>query len=103
MASMRCYEQYHLLESLKEKINQSARTQEEKISIIGRGEPGAQDFIYGSIYQLKEADLQIVSLQNQYLFVLSILQSADVKPTLSALDAINQLDSLTEKLQQKIN
>ena len=103
MASMRCYEQYLLLESLKENINQSDRTPEEKASIIGSGQPGAQDFIYGSIYQLKEADLQIVPLQNQYLFVMSILQSADVKPTISALDAINQLDGLTGKLQQKIN
>jgi hypothetical protein len=42
-------------------------------------------------------------LQNQYLFVLSILQSADAKPTVSALDAINQLDEMTEQLRQKIN
>jgi hypothetical protein len=64
---------------------------------------GAQDFIYGSIYRLQEDNLQIIPLQNQYLFVLSILQSADAKPTVSALDAINQLDEMTQQLRQKIN
>ena len=102
-ASKRCYEQYHSLESLKEVLAQSSRSQAEKDNLLGEGNPGAQDFIYGSIYKIKEDNLQIIPLQNQYLFIMSILQSADAKPTISALDAINQLDKLTEQLQQKIN
>lgn len=103
MASMRCYEQYHLLESLKETLEKSSRSELEKEALLGKGVAGAQDFIYGSIYRLQEDNLQIIPLQNQYLFVLSILQSADAKPTVSALDAINQLDEMTEQLRQKIN
>lgn len=103
MASMRCYEQYHLLESLKETLVLSDQSEADKEALIGKGQAGAQDFIYGSIYKLQGDNLQIIPLQNQYLFVLAILQSADEKPTISALDAINQLDKLTEQLKQRIN
>lgn len=51
------------------------------MALRGNGEPGDQDVLYGSITAVPAERETIVGLQQKFLYMLTLLQGADVEPT----------------------
>ena len=66
-------------------------TKEELEELRGIGEPDGGDIQYGSITELSVDKETVVSLQDKLLYLLNVLQSADVKPTEQAVGAVDKL------------
>ncbi len=102
--SMLCYKGYHALQDIRERLDDAVATaqdpdrQAQLAALRGTGAPGNPDFLYGSIYEAAPADETMVGLQFKYLFVLSILQSADVRPTQQTIEAVSKLRAQQEAL-----
>jgi hypothetical protein len=91
-ASLACYRAYHELQDMREAID--ARPPEARKALMalrGNGEPGDQDVLYGNITAVPTERETIVGLQDKFLFMLTLLQGADAKPTSQTLAAIAEL------------
>lgn len=101
-ASLACYRAYHELQTIREAIDARAgETPEPLRALRGTGEPGDQDVLYGSITAVPADRETIVGLQNKFLFMITLLQGADVKPTPQAVAAIDQLHVTMASLKQR--
>lgn len=102
--SKRCYESYNELqvirEDLEERIADGGRTSAWK-ALRGRGMPGEQDLLYGSIYQSDPQEETIVGLQSKFIYLMNLLQGADVKPTTQAMEGVKQLERSVEVLKER--
>ena len=110
--SLSCYEQYHRLQSIRAAIDEGLNgpnsnlnsDQTKKLTALrGVGLPRDGDILYGSIREVPEDDETIVSLQQKLLYMLVVLQSADARPTDSAMHAVEKLISRCTKLEQTYN
>jgi hypothetical protein len=63
------------------------------MALRGNGEPGAQDVLYGSITAVPADRETIVGLQEKFLYMLTLLQGADAKPTPQALAVVAELQA----------
>jgi hypothetical protein len=91
-ASLACYRAYHELQEMRDAID--ARPPDARKPLMplrGDGEPGNQDVLYGSITAVPAERETIVGLQQKFLFMQTLLQGADAKPTPQALAAIAEL------------
>jgi hypothetical protein len=61
------------------------------MALRGNGEPGDQDVLYGSITAVPAQRETIVGLQQKFLYMLTLLQGADARPTPQALAALAEL------------
>ena len=70
-------------------------------ALRGEGAPEDGDLLYGSITAVPPQQETIVGLQEKFLFMLNLLQSADAKPTSQALGAVGELQRTLEALTQR--
>ena len=95
--SMRCYQAYQRLQRIREEIDADLESatglRRQTIETLrGEGMPEEPDTLYGSIYASRVDDETIVGLQEKLLFMLSLLQSADARPTTQARAAVEALE-----------
>jgi photosystem II stability/assembly factor-like uncharacterized protein len=103
-ASLACYRAYHELQEIREAID--ARPEEARkglLALRGTGEPEDRDVLYGSITAVPADRETIVGLQEKLLYMLTMLQGADVKPTPQALDAIARLQETLAAVKVRWN
>ncbi len=107
--SMTCYDQYEKLQTIREQIDtrltnprkwkKGQRELHEKLR--GTGAPEAGDMLYGSIRTSTLEAETIVGLQEKFLFLLTVLQSADARPTTQLEDAVLQLEKRTGEMMAR--
>ena len=92
-ASLVCYRAYHELQAIREAIDaRPAAARQALASLRGAGSPGDQDVLYGSITAVAADRETVVGLQQKFLFMMTLVQGADVKPTPQALAGIQALE-----------
>lgn len=105
--SMICYKGYQELQVIREEIDNklnNRRTKWEKgektrtIAFRGSGLPDHPDILYGSISEVILSQETLIGLQDKFLHMMAILQSADAKPTTTALNAIDKLKRRKEEM-----
>jgi hypothetical protein len=98
--SLICYKSYHELQDIREAIDQklnntrykwSKGKKEQVIQWRGSGTPDNPDVMYGSISEVPLDKETLVGLQDKLLHMMAIFQSADVKPTDAAIEAVDKL------------
>ncbi len=108
--SMICYESYNELQEWVKQIDKNLADQsrnwkegqkEELISFRGNGKPSGGDFLYGSIRASSIDKENIVGLQEKFLFMLNVLQSADVRPTSQTEKTMKNLEETMKMMQAK--
>jgi hypothetical protein len=104
--SMRCYEGYHAAQEIREAIDRKMESADEAQrkalqALRGKGAPEQPDVLYDSISVAPDDEETIVDLQYKLLWVLYVLQSADVPPTTQAQDAVVQLERTLAALESR--
>lgn len=107
--SMACYQAYHELQTMRDAIEAQlgGKRKLKKIqytslsNMVGVGAPELPNVLYGSIYETDMEKETIVSLQDKFLHVLAILQSADARPTTATVEAVKKLNAAKEGLRKK--
>ena len=101
-ASLACYRAYHQLQEIRDAIDaRPADARQSLMALRGSGEPGDQDVLYGSITAVPAERETIVGLQNKFLYMMTLLQGADAKPTPQALTAIAELQKTAAALKAR--
>lgn len=107
--SMTCYNHYHTLLEWRNKIDdqlsdpaytRNANKRNLIKSFRGAGMPSDGDILYGSISDVAPDKETIVGLQHKFLYMLSVLQSADAKPTTQVEEAIALLNKRMEEMKE---
>jgi hypothetical protein len=106
--SLICYNDYHLLQSLKEGIDSiqnipemDEKTKTRLLELRGSGEPGDGDILYGSISESSLEKETITGLQSKLLHMLVVLQSADARPSDPAISAVDNLVIRVKEIYNK--
>ncbi len=108
--SLACYSGYLRLQKIRESLEtllqnpaipKNAKKQEALQTLRGSGLPGNPDFLYGSITAMAPDKETIVRLQNKFLHLLNVLQSAEVRPTQQAIAGVKALEEMLEALIQR--
>ena len=102
-AALACYNAYLDLQRVRDGID--AKPASERAALMklrGDGQPGDQDVLYGSITSVPADRETIVGLQEKFLFMLTLLQGADARPTPQALAAIGELQKSAEALKARV-
>ncbi|MFC3879803.1 WD40/YVTN/BNR-like repeat-containing protein [Algoriphagus namhaensis] len=97
--SMQCYKGYHDLEEIKEAIDSNSSAPESQMVLRGTGAVGDPDTMYGSIRHVDPSRETLVGLQEKFLFMLNLLQAADVQPTTQTIDAVSTLEETLDALK----
>ncbi len=102
--SKRCYEGYNALQVIREDL-ESRIEAGGKISsfraLRGRGVPGEQDLLYGSITYNNPQEETVVGLQRKFIYLMNVLQSADVRPTNQTMAGVKLLEESAEVLRSR--
>jgi photosystem II stability/assembly factor-like uncharacterized protein len=105
--SMAAYNGYHELQSIREAMDIVLADPKKKwkpgqkealAALRGNGDPDGGDFLYGSITESALEKESVVSLQHKMLYMVTLLQSADAKPTAQASDAVSRLKARAKEL-----
>ena len=94
------------LQKMKEQINDNLKAEkrvkkkEGLLQLRGEGSPGNADMLYGSIYSAEADKETIIGLQQKYIYMTEVLQSADAAPTEAVKEGIAQLNRSLETIQQ---
>ncbi len=103
--SMRCYDTYHKLQVIREEIDreieEKSKQESEVLQLRGQGQPGNADMLYGSIYSKPAKEETVVALQQKFIYLLEILQSADVRPTDALKIGLKELEDSFEIIQNR--
>lgn len=107
--SLACYRGYHRAQDLREAIDAAlqggagADAAREKAlrALRGVGAPSEPDLLYGSITAVPDEQETVVGLQQKFLYVLSLLQSADARPTTQAREAVPALERTLAALEAR--
>ena len=102
--SMRCYRGYQALQEIREGLEQKISTgrKTDKLKALrGEGQPEDQDLLYGSIYYADPAAETVVGLQNKFIYLMNLLQGADVRPTSQAMKGVEELEQSVEVLKAR--
>lgn len=107
--SMMCYNAYSQLQDLREaidaKLNGSKKLKktqyENLVTLRGEGKPENPDIMYGSISEKPIDKESVVGLQDKFLHMQLLFQSADEKPTTQAMDAVKKLQGIMEGLKKR--
>ena len=100
--SMACYEAYHELQKMAEMITSQKSISASNLALLGSDKPHDQNVLYGSIRAVSSQRETIVGLQNKLIYMMNILQSADVNPTSQAQESINDLLSVVMDLKVRL-
>lgn len=99
--SMSCYKAYHELEQMRVTIDgMSSQTAQQK-AFRGDGSVGNPDTMYGSIRSTPADRETIVGLQQKFLFMMNLLQAADMEPTTQSGEAIATLQQTLEAMKKR--
>jgi hypothetical protein len=71
-------------------------------ALRGEGDPEDQDVLYGSIRAVPPDRETIVGLQNKFLFMITLLQGADARPTPQALAALAELQKSAAAMKARV-
>jgi hypothetical protein len=107
--SMMCYNAYHELQDMRESVeaqlNGKKKLKKAQYTslrdMVGEGQPDNPDIQYGSIYETTLDRETIVSLQDKFLHMQLMLQTADAKPTTQAMEAVKKLLARKFELEKK--
>ncbi len=109
--SLDCYSSYKTLQDIRETIDQRLSsgeklrksTKEVFERFRGNGAPDAGDMLYGSI-RVSTLDAEtLVGLQEKFLFLIDVLQSADAHPTAQTQAAVQSLAQRTKEMVTRWN
>jgi len=98
--SLACHTSYQELQAIREAIDKKLMDAKSKwakgkkdqvIALRGTGSPDNPDVMYGAIAEAALEQETIVGLQDKFLYMLAVLQSADAKPTAQAIQAVDKL------------
>ena len=98
--SLACYKSYQELQTIREAIDKKLNDtktkwakgkKEQVLALLGSGTPDNPDVMYGSISEVPLQLETIVGLQDKFLHLMAVFQSVDVKPTASAMQAVDKL------------
>ncbi|MFZ5970242.1 MAG: WD40/YVTN/BNR-like repeat-containing protein [Bacteroidota bacterium] len=108
--SLTCYQHYHTLQQLREMIDQKLQDTKKRwpkgrrealLAYRGSGAPENPDIMYGGILDTPADKETLVGLQDKFLHVMALLQSADAPPTEAMQKAIVTLTERLEALRQR--
>jgi photosystem II stability/assembly factor-like uncharacterized protein len=102
--TMACYRGYLAAQDLREAIEAAslAEGEQEAWSILrGARLPGAADTLYGSMYETSPEEETVMGLQQKFLYMMTLLQQADARPTAQAIRAVEQLRGTLQALSQR--
>ena len=107
--SLQCYNSYNMLQDIRDAIDKLLETktkwkkgQKESIEALrGKGNASGADIVYSSISETPLEKETIVGLQEKFLFVMEILQSADEQLTSQNLEALNILEKRLREMLTK--
>lgn len=107
--SLACYKSYHELQDMRTAIeaqlNGKKKLKKAQYTslrdMVGTGSPELPDVLYGSIYETSIERETIVSLQDKFLHVLAVLQSADTRPTNATLESVKKLQAIKAEMTKK--
>jgi len=107
--SMMCYNAYHELQSMRESVEAqlSGKKKLKKAQytslrdMVGEGKPENPDIMYGSITEVPADKETIVGLQDKFLHMQLIFQSADMKPTTQAMEGVKRLQEIKAAMEKK--
>uniref|UniRef100_UPI0040484FC7 WD40/YVTN/BNR-like repeat-containing protein n=2 Tax=Roseivirga sp. TaxID=1964215 RepID=UPI0040484FC7 len=108
--SMDCYNNYLQLQGMREateallsdtKRKWKKGVKEQLQALKGTGNPDGGDFLYGSISAGPLERETLISLQEKYLFMLSLLQSAEARPTEQMQESIRLLNARLLEMKEK--
>src|SRR4029079_702565 len=104
-SSLAGYRAYQRLQDIREAIDAAVARQpgrrEQLTALRGSGTPENPDILYDSITAIDPNQETVVGLQQQLLFMLALLQSADARPTMQAADAVKRLTENVPILEQR--
>jgi hypothetical protein len=104
--SMLCYTGYLRAQVLREAIEAALETasssrREAMARLRGTGTPGDPDIVYGSIYAAPDDQETVTGLQQKFLFLLNVLQAADVRPTTQTMEGVRALNESLQALTRR--
>jgi len=111
IGSLQCFNSYHVLQGIREDIDKQLETKlrwrkgqkEAWEAFRGQGNPSGTDIVYSSISQSTLDKETIVGLQEKFLYVMEILQSADEQPTRQNVKALTILEQRFNEMVSKWN
>lgn len=101
MRSYRAYlEAAAVMKEMDELLNQNLKSslKEKGMSLRGEGAPSEVDIIYGRITASSLERENLVSLQQKLMYLISVIQGADEKPSQASREAVEMLESRTKEL-----
>jgi hypothetical protein len=103
---MLCYTGYLRAQALREAIEAAQETasssrREALAQLRGTDAPGDPDIVYGSIYAAPADQETVTGLQQKFLFLLNVLQAADVRPTTQAMEGVRALNESLQALTRR--
>lgn len=102
VASLRRSLEVVLLESMPSELKDAVRRLDERAQTIeGEGRPENPDIYYSSVYAADPAVETLAGLQEKFLFVMAIVDGADARPTLQAVQAIDTLEDSKEVVLER--
>ncbi|RLD18955.1 MAG: glycoside hydrolase, partial [Bacteroidetes bacterium] len=99
--SMRCYDAYHELQTIREAIDQMSNASNAIKALRGNGAPGNPDTMYGSIRESPIDQETVAGLQHKFLFVLNLLQGADATIPKQTIEAVDILEDALDGVKSR--
>jgi hypothetical protein len=103
--SLACYRAYQRAQEMRESLDAALAEQTDRrdqwIALRGSGSPENPDVLYDSISAADPNEETVVGLQQKLLFMVSLLQSADARPTAQAADAVKRLTAIVPVLERR--
>jgi hypothetical protein len=109
--ALQCYNNYNILQDIRESIDRKLNSQtiwkkgkkEVLEAFRGQGNPSGADIVYSSISETTLDKETVVGIQEKFLFVMELLQSADDEPTTQNMKALEILDNRLKEMIAKWN
>jgi photosystem II stability/assembly factor-like uncharacterized protein len=104
--AMRSYKAYleslAIMEEMEARLNTTLSNEQRERGLLLRGEgnPEEVDIIYGRITATPLERENLVSLQQKLMYLISVIQGADERPSKASMEAVQQLESRTKELLQ---
>ncbi len=99
--SMASYNAYHELQEIVEAIDAKEKPSKEMLALRGNGNASDQDIMYGSIRATPVEQETLVSLQNKFIYMMNVLQAADVMPTTQVQEGVEALKASLEGMKSR--
>jgi hypothetical protein len=95
------YLTYHNLQGIIEAIDEQKNPSPLALALRGKGSSSDQDVLYGSIRATAIANETLVNLQDKFIYMINVLQSADAMPTSQVQKGMKDLLETAEALEAR--